>query len=73
MWPTVTDQVAWSVSPSLCWSVTVVNPAKMVESIDMPFGLRSRVGPRNQVLNAGPDLFMGGVILNREVVAHYKV
>jgi len=35
---TVTDQVAWSV----CRSVTVVNPAKMAQPIEMPFGLRSR-------------------------------
>ena len=36
---------------SLCRSVTVVSPAKSVEPIEMPFGLRTRVGPMNRVLN----------------------
>jgi len=31
--------------------VTVVNPAKTTEPIEMPFGLRTRVGPRNNVLD----------------------
>jgi len=30
---------------SVCRSVTVLSPAKMVESIEMPFGLWTRVGP----------------------------
>jgi len=51
----VTDRVAWSVGRSVCRSVTVVNPAKTVESIEMPFGLRTRVGPRNRVLDGVPD------------------
>jgi len=45
----VTDRVAWSV----CRSVTVVNNAKTAQLIEMPFGLRTRVGPRNHVLTAG--------------------
>ena len=36
-------------------SVTLVNPAKMAEPIDFPFGLRTRVGPKNHVLDGGPD------------------
>jgi len=44
---------------SVCQSVTLVNPAKMAELIDMPFGLRTWVGPGNCVLDGGPDLPMG--------------
>jgi len=36
---------------SVCLSVTVVSPAKTAEPIEMPFGLRNRVGPRNHVLH----------------------
>jgi len=43
----VTDQVAWSV----CHFVTVLSPAKTAEAIEMPFGLRTRVGPKNHVLD----------------------
>ena len=49
----VTDRVAWSVDLSVCLSVTVVSPAKMAEQIEMPFELRSRVGPGNHVLVGG--------------------
>jgi len=45
MRPVVTD-VAWSVS----LSVTIVMLAKMAEAIEMPFGLWTRVSPRNHVL-----------------------
>jgi len=31
--------------------VTVVSHAKMVESIEMPFGLRTQVDPRNYILD----------------------
>ena len=40
MRPIVTDGVAWS----LCRSVTIVRPAKMTQTIAMPFGLRTKVG-----------------------------
>jgi len=43
----VTDLVAWSVG----LSVTLVSPAKMAEPIEMPFGLRTRVGLRNHELD----------------------
>ena len=33
------------------WSVTVVSAAKMVEPIEMPFGFRTWVDPRNDVLH----------------------
>jgi len=32
-----------------------VSPAKTAAPIEMPFGLRTRVGPRNHVLDTGPD------------------
>ena len=47
MRPIVTDGVELSV----CQSVTIVNPAKTAEMIEMPFGLWTRVGPRNHVLD----------------------
>ena len=45
-----TDRIAWSV----CRSVTLVSPAKTAEPIEMPFWFRTRVGPRNHVLDVGP-------------------
>ena len=51
MRPIVTDRVAWSVGMSVCQSVTLVSPAKTAEPIEMPFGLRTRVGLRNHVLD----------------------
>jgi len=32
-----------------------VSPAKMAAPIEMPFGLRTRVGPRKHVLDGDPD------------------
>jgi len=54
--PVVTDRVAWCVG----LSVTVVSPPERlkVETIEMPFGLWSRMGPRNHVLDGGPDTLM---------------
>ena len=49
MRPIVTDRVAWSVGRF----VTLVSPAKTAEVIEMPFGLRTRVGQRNHVLDGG--------------------
>jgi len=45
--PVVTDRVAWSV----CRSVTVLSPVKMAELNEMPFTLRTWVGPGNHVLD----------------------
>jgi len=39
----------------VCRSVTLVSPAKMAELIEISFGLRTRVGPGNQVLDRGSD------------------
>ena len=60
MRPTVTDRVAWSVCQSVGLSVgvTPVSPAKTAEPIEMPFGLRTQVGPGNHVLDEGPDPIM---------------
>ena len=38
---------------SLCRSVRVVSHAKTAETIEMPFGLRTRVGPKYYVLDGG--------------------
>ena len=59
MRPTVTNRVAWSVGLSVSLSVTLVSPAKTAPLIKMLFGLRTRVGPRNHVLDGGPDPLMG--------------
>jgi len=53
--PVVID--VWS--SMVCRSVTLVSPAKMAAPITMPFGLRTRVGPRNHVFDGGPDPSMG--------------
>ena len=39
----------------VCLSVTIVRPAKTAELIEMPFGLWDWMGPRNRVLDEGPD------------------
>jgi len=36
-------------------SVTLVSPAKTAAPIELPFGLRTCVGPGNHVLDGGPD------------------
>ena len=59
MRPIVTDRVAWSVGLSVCRSVTLVSSAKTAEPIEMPFGLRTLVGPGNHLLDGGPDFPMG--------------
>jgi len=38
-------------STMVCRSVTLVNPAKMAEPMEMPFGSRTRVGSRKHVLD----------------------
>jgi len=44
---------------SVCLSVTLVSPAKTTELIEMPFGIRTWVGPGNHVLDGSPDPPMG--------------
>jgi len=38
---------------SVSLSVTIVNPAKMSEPIEMPFGIWTQVGPGKHVLDGG--------------------
>jgi len=49
-----------------------VSPAKTDEPIEMPFGLRTRVGPGNHALDEGPDPLWEGAILRREGASHCK-
>jgi len=58
---------------SVCWSVTLVSPAKTAELIEMPFGLRTRVGPTNHVLDGVHIRQWEGATLRGEGVAHCKV
>jgi len=55
-----------SVGLSVDLSVTLVSPAKTAAPIEMPFGLSTRVGPRNHVLDGGPDSPWEKVILRSE-------
>jgi len=48
---------------SVCLSVTIVNHAKTAEPIEIPFGMWTRVGPVNYVLDRSPDLPRVGVFL----------
>jgi len=59
MRPILTDRVAWSVGLSVSLSVTLVSPAKTAAPIELPFGLRTWVGPGNHVSDGGPDPPMG--------------
>jgi len=52
------SMVCWSV----CLSLTLVSPAKTAALVEMPFGLGTWVGPRNHVLDGGPDTPWEGVI-----------
>jgi len=58
---------------SVCLSVTIVSPAETAEPIAMLFGLWTRVGPRNHVLDKGPDPPREQAILRRERGSHCKV
>ena len=61
-WPS--SVVGLSVGSSVSWPVTLVSPAKTAEPIDMPFVLRTQVGPRNNVLDGGPDPPWEGAIFS---------
>ena len=56
---------------SVCLSVVVVNSAKTAEPIKIRFGLSTRVGPRNHVLDSSPDAPREGAIVRGR--GHYKV
>jgi len=66
---------AYCYQPSsvVCWSVTLVSPAKTAEPIEMPFGLRTRVGPGNHVLDGGPDPPWNGQFWGGKAASHCKV
>jgi len=61
--------VCRSVCLSVCRSVTKLSPAKTAQPIEMPFGLKTRVGLRNHVLDGGfrypmgRDSFKGFVVM----------
>ena len=62
-----TSMVCW------CLSLTVVSPAKMAEPIEVLFGMRTWVGPRNHVLDGGSDLPMGkGNFGWRRLIVKYR-
>jgi len=51
----------------------VVNCAKTAETIQMPFGLWAWMGPRNHVLDGGPDPPWEGTILGKgRPIVKYK-
>jgi len=52
---TSTDGVVRSVCLSVGLSHTTVSPAKAAEPVVMLFGMLTRVGLRNHVLDASPD------------------
>ena len=49
---------------SVCWSVTLVSPAKTAAPIEMP--IRSLVSPGNHLLDGSPDTPCKGAILREE-------
>jgi len=54
-------------------SVTIVSPAKMAEPIEMLFGLRTRVGPGNHMLDGVKIPPMGRGNFWGEGASHCKV
>jgi len=57
----------------VCRAVTLVSPAKTAAPIEMSFELRTRVEPRNHVLDGGPDHPMGRGNFEGEMESHCKV
>jgi len=50
-----------------------VSPTKTAEPIEMPFGLRTWIGPGNHVLDGGADARMGRGNFEGEGASHCKV
>jgi len=74
MRPILTDRVAWSVGLSVGRSVTLVSPAKTAAPIELPFGLRTWMGPGKHVLDGGSRSPHGkGQIFGGEWASHCKV
>jgi len=69
MQPVVTDGVACSVG----LSVTIVSPVKTAETIEMPFGLWTQVGPINHISDRVDIGQCEGAILTAKGAAHCKV
>jgi len=46
-----------------------MSPAKTAQPIEMPFGSRTQVGPRNHLLDEGPYPPMGRGNFEREMAA----
>ena len=63
--------VCRSASLSVCLSVTLVSPAKTAEPIEMSFGLWTRVGPRNRVLDGVQIPPCEGAILRGQPIVKY--
>jgi len=64
----VRHRVAWSVG----LSVTLVSLAKTAEPIDVPFGMRTWVDPRDHVLDGGSDPPMGRGKCGGQWASHSK-
>ena len=52
------EKNTWSVCRSVGRSVTILSRAKTAEPIEMPFGIWTRVGTENHVLDGAPGLRM---------------
>jgi len=50
-----------------------VRCAETAEPIDLPFGLKTRVGPGNHVLDGRPDHTMGRDNFRGDGASHFKV
>jgi len=74
MRPIATDGVEWSVEVPVCRYVTILSHTKTAKPIEMSFGMWTQVGPRNHVLDEGPDLPWEGAILRRKgrPIVNYK-
>jgi len=68
----VTDRVAWSVVLSVGLIATLVSCVITTTEL-MPFGLSTRVGPGNHVLDGGPDPPMGRGNCEGKWASHSKV
>jgi len=53
----------YGMSSMVCRSVILVSSAKIAEPFEMPFGLRTQVGPRNHVLDQAQILHVKGQLL----------
>jgi len=60
-------------SSVVCWSVTLVSPAKTAAPIELPFGLRTCVGPGNHVLDGVQIPPWEGANFGGELASHCKV